>query len=345
MEIGEFRGLSEDEKAVILWRDMAAEEIANSIAQHGFFTHEPLFAEQDKSRFTVIEGNRRLAAVKVLLSSKLRGTVHADDLPRLNAKEKTALQQLPVILTTRKKIWHYVGFKHVNGPRPWGAYSKAEYIARVHNDLKVPLEDISRQIGDGHSIVRRLYRGLMALEQAEESGVFDRKDRWSKRFFFSHLYTGLGSKGIQTFLSITEENSYKRNPVRRKKVGNLGELCVWLYGSKSGNKEPLIRSQNPDLNSLAEALQTETGTDALRAGLPLQVAVDAGKGDERILREAMASAKHSLHTAVGTVRTGYDGKNDLKEAAEDIYSLSGKLLDDMEDMQKPKKRARGRSSR
>ncbi len=344
VEIGDFTGLSEDEKAVILWRDMAAEEIANSMAQHGYYPHEPLFAEKKgPSEYTVIEGNRRLAALKVLLSPRLREKVRAEDLSSLPPGRKKQLQELPVVVTTRQSIWHYIGFKHVNGPRPWGAYSKAEYIAKVHNEFHVSLEDISRQIGDGHSIVRRLYRGLMALEQAEKNRVFDRQERWNKRFFFSHLYTGLGSKGIQAFLSLKEKSSYKTDPVPKSKVENLGELCVWLYGSKSRERPPLIRSQNPDLNSLAEALQTQRGTDALRAGLPLQTAVEASRGDERLLREAMIAAKEELRTAVGTTRTGYDGKDDLLEMAKDISSLAKKLFEDMSEMHQNKAKTRARS--
>src|SRR4051794_33109523 len=38
--------------------------------------------------------------------------------------------------------------------------------------------------GDRHDTVRRLYRGLMVLEQAEWTGAFDRKDRWNTRFAY-----------------------------------------------------------------------------------------------------------------------------------------------------------------
>jgi len=42
--------LSQDALIARLWKEMAAEEIAMSIAANGFFEHEPLFAEEGKER-------------------------------------------------------------------------------------------------------------------------------------------------------------------------------------------------------------------------------------------------------------------------------------------------------
>ncbi len=44
-----------------------------SIAYSGYFDYEPVFVEKAKDgEFIVIEGNRRLAAVKLLLDAGLR---------------------------------------------------------------------------------------------------------------------------------------------------------------------------------------------------------------------------------------------------------------------------------
>lgn len=154
---------TQDQLIARLWKEMAAEEIAMSIAANGYFNHEPLFVEEQKSKgkestYTIIEGNRRFAAVKILTEDKLRRLVGADDLPRLNAAAKAKLEELPVIVCTREDVWQYIGFKHVNGPQVWESYSKAKYIAWVHNELKVSLDDIATRIGDQHSTVQRLYR-------------------------------------------------------------------------------------------------------------------------------------------------------------------------------------------
>ena len=57
---------------------MAVAEVAMSIAWNGYFQHEPLFVEKtSRGDMVVIEGNRRLAAVKLLLDADLRKAVGA----------------------------------------------------------------------------------------------------------------------------------------------------------------------------------------------------------------------------------------------------------------------------
>jgi hypothetical protein len=313
---------------------MAAEEIALSIAHNGFFEHETLFAEVSAGEtFTVIEGNRRLAAVKVLLDDKLRKAVNATDLPPLDTEQRKKLAQLPVRVVTRGDIWEYVGFKHVNGPQAWESYSKAQYIAWVHNELRVPIDEIAQRIGDQHSTAARLYRALMALRQAEKAGVFEIEDRKKIHFSFSHLYTGMSYPGIRAFLGLKElvdEDDPPQTPVPRKKEPELGELCRWLYGSKSRNQEPVIKSQNPDLRVLDEVLQSKNGTVALRRGLPLRISRDIGRGDGTLFREALVSAKHSLEEAKAKLVTGFNGERDLRDLANDVAKLADSVNREME---------------
>jgi hypothetical protein len=340
-EIGIPKGATDDEITGILWREMEVEELALSIGLRGFFRQEPLFAiHETHPQFTVVEGNRRLAAVRILLDPKLQRSLKITALPQLSPNERAELETLPVVVTTRDDVWEFIGFRHVNGPRPWGALSKAEYIAKVHFERKIPLERISSLIGDRHDTVKRLFRGLMVIHQAEDMEVYKLSDRSTKRLYFSHLYTGLDYPGFQRFLGIKEATSYVEKPVPKNRRKELGELCLWLFGSRSRNVRPLIRSQNPDLRRLERALMTDTGVDALRSGLPLDAAYDASIGDEQIFREALISARIHLQRAHGTVHTGYSGKNDLFANAEDLYKLAGSLLDLMESIRSPETRRR-----
>ncbi len=313
-----------------LWREFAVDEIALSIAANGYFPYEPLFAAKEDGRLIVVEGNRRLAAARLLVDAKLREEIGAADLPEITAAARKSLETLPVIICRRSEIWQYVGFKHVNGPQQWQSYSKARYIAWVHNDVHVPLDEIASQIGDQHSTVARLYRAWMVLEQAEKAGVFSKEDRAKKHFSFSHLYTGLDYPGVQTFLGLSKEKSLStRSPVPRSKLKNLGEFCEWLYGSQSRQKPPVVTSQNPDLRILQDVLQTRDGIAALRRGLPLSVARDISKGDEQLFREAVIAAKQSLQEARGKLLTGYRGEVDLLRTAEELVGLAENIHREM----------------
>jgi hypothetical protein len=202
----------------LLWAERAVNELVDSIASSGYWDHEVLFAVPESGRLVVVEGNRRLAAAKLLVNTELRSLVKASGIPTISGAAKTELSRLPVIKCTREQVWEYIGFKHVNGPQDWDSIAKAQYTARIHNDYSIPLERIALTIGDKHQTVKRLYHGLMVLEQAEDAGVFNRDDRWTSRFAYSHLWTGLGYSGIQEFLGLTDQKASRRHPVPKRKL-------------------------------------------------------------------------------------------------------------------------------
>ncbi len=133
VEYADWPKLTQKDLLRILWQEMAVDELALSISASGYFDYEPLFVATEKGRLVVIEGNRRLAAVKLLLDSAARQELRATDLPSISADLASSLERLPVIHTDRQKAWQYLGFKHVNGPALWDSYAKAQYVAEVHN--------------------------------------------------------------------------------------------------------------------------------------------------------------------------------------------------------------------
>lgn len=314
-----------------LWEEMAVEEVAASIAHSGFFEHEPLFVEKASGdKYVVIEGNRRLAAVKLLVDADLRSKLRATDLPAISPEQARDLAELPVIVTNRHDVWRYLGFKHVNGPATWGSYAKAQYIAFVHNTYHVPLKDIAAQIGDYNATVERMYRGLMIVEQAEETKVFSRADVSKSRFHFNYIYTGMDYPGIRKFLNLGNKAAANNRPVPASKVKNLGDLLTWLYGSKKKNKKSLIKSQNPDLRDLDSVLLSDDGVKALKDGLPLSVARDISLGDERIFKQSLRDAKLAMQRALGTMTTGYDPlETENLTLAHELESLARDLVDGM----------------
>ena len=336
---------TQQELLKILWQKVAVDEVAMSIAARGYFPHEPLFVEEEGDKLVVIEGNRRLAAVKLLLDAEARKRLRIADLPSINPKLARSLARLPVVRTTRKDLWQYLGFKHVNGPAKWGSYAKARYIARVRRDFGVPLEAIAEQIGDRNRTVQRLHRAMMVLEQAEESGVFKRENRFKSGFSFSHLYTGLDYEGFKRFLKLKDESAESPAPVPPDRMRELGELCRWLYGDRRESIRPIIESQNPDLAILDEVLQKDAAIDTLRNGLPLHVARDVSLGDERIFRQALQDAKYGLQKATGTLTTGFKAEYlDLLRTGKEIADIADDLVAQMERKSQPKKRKRSEES-
>lgn len=320
---------SEDEILNILWEAMDVQELVQSISASGFFPHEALIVAKEDKRNVVIEGNRRLAAVKVLRSPSL-STEKGWVATKLTPAARKELDQLPVIVSTREESWRYLGFKHVNGPAKWGSYAKAVYIAEVHRTYKVPLADIAHQIGDRHRTVQRLFRGLMVLEQAEKEKVYDREDRFRSHFSFSHLYTGLDYEGISSFLGVASQEEESKRPVPKAKLKELRELCVWLYGSKSEKLPPLVESQNPHLRQLNAVVANLEAVSALRAGTPLEKAFEISKPPKAVFEAALLAAKRELTTARAYLTAGYDDSDALLRIAGTVATMADDIYQELE---------------
>jgi hypothetical protein len=315
----------------LLWKEMSVDEVAYSIAKNGYFENEPLYVVLEKGKYTVVEGNRRLAAIMLLVDADARKKVGATDLPEATVAEKKRLSEgVPcVIYDRREELWQYLGFRHINGPKPWDAFSKAQYVAKVHEEYHVDLDEIAESIGDRHWFVKRIYRGLKVLEQAEKKKLFDRSDRVKNRFAFSHLYTALDYAEFQKLLKLNEDQSLKPNPVEASRYPELKLVMQWLYGSKSRDIEPLVKSQNPDLNILREVIAKPQGVSALRSGLSLSQASDIARGDKRRFQDAITRAKEELLQARATVTTGATKDELQKQIVEDIYKLAKSIYDEI----------------
>src|SRR6267142_4967815 len=106
-------------------KDFDLQPLIDSMYQNGFFWEEPLVAVQEpvaelngKKGLVVIEGNRRLAALK---------TIHQH--PELSSDDaaRPRLEKVPVIeRDDRKETLAFVGFRHITGIVPWESAAKAQ---------------------------------------------------------------------------------------------------------------------------------------------------------------------------------------------------------------------------
>ena len=319
----------------ILWDAMDVRELVMSIVASGFFPHEPLIVARENGKNIVIEGNRRLAAVKLLLAPDLAGEIGAK-VPVIEKAKKDNLKTLPVTFSTRKEAWRFLGFKHVNGPAKWSSYAKSRYIAEIHKKYDVSLKEIGEQIGDTHKTVQRLYRALMVIEEAERLKVFNRDDRWKRHFSFSHLYTGIDYDGIENFIGLRPTVEENEEPVPHERKQELRDLCIWMYGSKSEDRPPVVNSQNPDLRYLDAVVANKESLAALRAGSPLSVAHEISRPSSSVFEEALMAAKRNLERARSKLSSGYRGSEELLRMAGTMADIAEDLYKEMERKYHPK---------
>ncbi|MCH8853715.1 MAG: hypothetical protein IID41_13845 [Planctomycetes bacterium] len=107
-------------------------DVAQSIAARGYFPNEPLLAINENDQVVVIEGNRRLAALKALREpGLLEGSMHRK-LERLSHQlgDPNEIASVPVTLApTRRATDRQVAGRHVGTPvLAWQAENRASFI-------------------------------------------------------------------------------------------------------------------------------------------------------------------------------------------------------------------------
>ena len=247
-------------------------ELVQSISASGYINIEPLIVVVRDDKLVVLEGNRRLAALKVLRDPNL-ATGAKLSVPEFSQNVRNTLDSILVYRVAEEDdARELIGFKHINGPQSWDAYAKAKYAVswlddqQGRGDEALSLLDIANRMGDKHATIHRMVTAYYVLQQAEETELYDVEDRYKKSFSFSHLYTGLSYAEFTDYLGMkrpVRSNDPERTPIREEFFVNLRQLLIWLYGSKDLDQAPVIRSKNPDLGTLKDILTSPAATREL----------------------------------------------------------------------------------
>src|SRR4030065_1143848 len=96
----EVQGKGQSEILEALYDFFDLDELAFSMAQNGYFDEEPIVVIEAKGKdkgFVVIEGNRRVAAIKILLNSTLQKKYGIKNWPSIEQDVKDDISSIPAI--------------------------------------------------------------------------------------------------------------------------------------------------------------------------------------------------------------------------------------------------------
>lgn len=285
------------------------DELVLSIAHSGWLDFEPLIVLRETSE--VIEGNRRLAALRLLKDPDL-ARILGVRVPKTDALVEVPDQVRVWWVDDRKEARDFIGFKHINGPFKWDSFAKAKFAAQWLDD-DPDIDQVARRLGDTHRTVARLVNGYRVLLQAEHLG-FDREHIPAKRFAFSHLYTSLTRPTYREFLGLPDGlELLEPNPVENTHWEKLSTLMLWLYGQDE--VPPVIRTQNPDLKRLGEVLGNRTAVAMLASAPNLDRAHAIVEDKGAAFAQALFKLNAAASSAVSLVGGYPGGDEELEELA------------------------------
>lgn len=107
-------------------------EVAESIACRGYFPNEPLLAIEDDGRFVVVEGNRRLAALKALREPAILDGSLGRQVERLarSIVNPSSITTVPVTIAPNRRATDVqIAGRHIGTPvLAWQAENRASFI-------------------------------------------------------------------------------------------------------------------------------------------------------------------------------------------------------------------------
>ena len=224
------------------------EELAQSYLDNGFFQHEPLIVVRGTDHDTVVEGNRRLAALKMLHDAP-----EADGLGFVGItpapEQLDALREIPCfVISNRDHVHAYVGFRHIGGLKTWPPEAKARYLlAEVRRlvDEKVPdpFKELGRRVGSNAQGVRNPYLAIRLLLHAREE--FGRKVSYVQDHRFGVWLRCMNSADIRTYIGLDQARTYHEIESALEGIDpqKLGEVLSDLEGKEGASRAVLADSR------------------------------------------------------------------------------------------------------
>jgi hypothetical protein len=286
-----------------LYVEEALDELAYSFIKNGYFGEEPLVAVRTakSSVFTVVEGNRRLATLKLLLNPSLRKQIQvSNSFPELPNGRKSTLDPVPVIIyESRDEVIPYLGFRHVTGAKKWEPYSKARYVAQLIAK-GYSIADVEAAVGDTSRAVRKLYQAYVISNQVETDlsmGAGPLRDE------FSLLEVTLGQQSIKEFLGIPRElPSAKSNQiVSTGRLEKLRELIGWVFGDPERELRAVVSDSRQISQRLAPVIADSAALERLRTTRDLEAAYEFAGGESEFLRKQLGRALRCAQQALGVL--------------------------------------------
>ena len=301
----EVQGKKEAEVLEVMYRVFDLEELAFSMAENGYFDEEPVVVvpkvdskgKPMEDYFIVVEGNRRVATIKILLSLENRKKFGIRSWPILEQEITDDLSIIPAIeYSDRNSVLPYLGVRHIAGIKKWNAYPKARYVASMVA-TGYTLDQVQQQIGDRQNSARKHYMCYRLIEQAKNEFDFDFNP---ERHDFSYLMLATGQGSVKRFIGLpTQIKEVNFNePVPTEKVANLKDLLSWLYGEDK--KKDSVLSESRDItNLLSDVLASEDATEYLKRTRDLPSAYELSDGEETMVLKKLASANKKLESVLG----------------------------------------------
>ncbi len=331
-----------DEKSMMAFiaESTAIEDLMQAIAQNGFFEGEPVVAIEENGKLIVVEGNRRLTAVRLLnnpyIIDKPAGRIVSISENAINKPP-----EIPVIIRkNREEVLPYLGFRHITGVKQWEPLAKARYIEQIYNGTdknnspEMRYAEVARIIGSRKDHIHRNLDALAVYRVIRENDFFGIPDLSEQSIRFAVLSTAVADEKIGIYVGVLKPNEADDDSVANHPINNpeslskkgIKDIADWLYRKDDKGQTRVGESRN--LRQLSAVVGTRHALEAFKSGSTLSYAYRLTKGASEELKELLYEAENVLTRAVGFV-ANVDFEQELYMLAKQLrekINLIGKTI-------------------
>jgi hypothetical protein len=197
--------------------------LKDSISTNGFVPLEQIVVEEydnknGKKRYLVIEGNRRVAAIKTLLEEIRDGNTI---IPKDKEKSIRAFKAYELTGSAASRISFrrvLMAIRHVSGVRPWGPYQQAKLIAELYEEGERQFGSVAEMIGSRAREVARRYRAIKALEQMEQDDEFG---EYASPELYASFQEALSAPIVKDWLGWSDKTYMMENEENKRRFYEL----------------------------------------------------------------------------------------------------------------------------
>ena len=205
-----------------------------------------------EGKYLIVEGNRRIAALKALLRD------HDDGSITLTSEQKRNFSRIPVAVLEevgeeRMNAERVImGIRHIAGPREWGAYQQAHFILELHEDEGQGFNDIADHLGLSRIETARRWRAIRALKGMEDD---DDYAAGAKPEFYRLFHELVASPDVREFFSWDHDEASFQDEDKARQFFDL-------VAPQDPDVDPKLRTHS-DVRKLRKIVGNEAAETAL----------------------------------------------------------------------------------
>lgn len=320
-------GNNEKEVITYLIDEANIPELMMSIGEQGYFDGEPLLVVARDDHYIVVEGNRRLCALKLLnsTSSAPRSAKKIEEIKRTSPNKPI---DIPCqVFSNRDDILAYLGYRHITGVNQWDALAKARYLDQLYNKFSqsdtslLPNElhqKLAKVIASKSDYVAKLLTSLNILKYADDHKILKRIKKEQDEIPFSLITTALGYPNLRKYMGV----DIREQDLSNIKIAEVDNFFEWTFGV--GDSKPKL-GESRNFDKLNRIVNHDLALQKFSEGATIDEADIFTEGPIETLRTLLNKAKNDLENAQGVLSLVSDLEVQDLEAAMQLKNLATQI--------------------